>query len=499
MRHPTQLSTADIPWAKIRVLVFSLDDSFRFLARQTFRKLNVRDVLSTSVSADGTPMMAQCPDIGLVDVDGEADGKSALAFLERVRAKSPQMPVLMVARSDDRRLVAHTLPLGIEGVVHKPTSGHELIHRVAETLKAPTRMAVPVVAAKPTITLEPRPAAPAAVPPPNTVALAVPEPAGDPAAVKAQLAALTARIGQVASGGGGGGSPGGHVSGGGWGGGDVVSGKVSGGKLAAGDVAAAAKAGGGSLSADDLAPAKPAASGMLGDDDVVTQPKKSKRELLAEALPEALRPKRKAEDEAARKKAEEDRARWQEELAQAGHQERTGKDVAGLDVESIVAAHVLWLTSQGAQGKRATLQGMDLAGGDLSGTVLANATFRDADLSDCALTEARLDGADFRFASLNAADLSGANLGVAQLRHANLRLAKLEGASLRGADLSGAHLAGAKLAGADFKGATLVGTDLKDADLSKVDNLSQGQIDKAECDMKTKLPPGIFRPRKDEG
>ncbi|MBC7906768.1 MAG: pentapeptide repeat-containing protein [Rhodospirillaceae bacterium] len=477
MRHPTQLSTSDVAWTKIRVLVFSLDDAFRFLARQTFRKLNVRDVLSTSVSADGTPMMAQCPDIGLVDVDGEADGKMALAFLERVRAASAKMPVLMVARSDDRRLVVHALPLGIEGIVAKPTSGHELIHRVAETLKAPTRMPVPVVAAKPAITFEQRPAAPVVVPPPMTGALGAPEPVADAAAVKAQLAALTARIGHAAVGGHG------------------ATGKITGGKLAMGDVAPA-KASGGSLSADDLAPVKPAA-GTLADDDL-PKPKKTKRELLAEALPEALRPKRKPEGEAARKKAEADRARWQEELAQAGHAERTGKDVAGLDVDSIVAAHVLWLTSQGAQGKRATLQGMDLAGGDLSRTVLANATFREADLSDCALTEARLDGADFRFASLNAADLSGANLGVAQLRHANLRLAKLEGASLRGADLSGAQLAGAKLAGADFKGATLMGTDLKDADLSQVENLAQGQIDKAECDMKTKLPPGIFRPRKDE-
>ncbi|MBC7952459.1 MAG: pentapeptide repeat-containing protein [Rhodospirillaceae bacterium] len=494
MRHPTQISSTDVVWPKIRVLVFSLDDSFRFLARQTFRKQNVRDVLSTSVSADGTPMMAQCPDIALVDVDGEADGKAALAFLERVRAKSPEMPVLMVARSDDRRLVAHALPFGIEGIVTKPTSGHELIHRVAETLKTPTRMPVPVVAVKPVITLDQRSATPVAVPPPTTVALGVPEPAAEAAAVKAQLAALTARIGHVAAGGGGGG--GGVSGGGGWGAGHVVSGKITGGKLAMGDVPPV-KASGGSLGADDLAPVKPAA-GTLGDDDLPKPPKKTKRELLAEALPEALRPKRKAEDEAARKKAEEDRTRWQEELTQAGHEERTGKDVAGLDVDSIVAAHVLWLTSQGAQGKRATLQGMDLAGGDLARTVLANATFREADLSDCALTEARLDGADFRFASLNAADLSGANLGVAQLRHANLRLAKLEGASLRGADLSGAQLTGAKLAGADFKGATLMGTDLKDTDLSQVDNLSQGQIDKAECDMKTKLPPGIFRPRKEE-
>lgn len=466
MRHPTQLHSSDIVWPKIRVLVFSLDDGFRFLARQTFRKLNVREVLSTSVSADGTLMMAQFPDIGLVDVDGDNNGAMALAFLERVRAAAPLMPVLMMVRPDDRRLVVNALPLGIEGIVPKPISGHELMHRVAETLKTPQRMPVPA-AAKPIIPLEPRPVTPVTVSPPNPDALGMqPLKTADSEAetVKAQLAALTARIGHAAGG----------------------SGSNSGGRSTPG----------GSWGDDDFVPAKPT-GGKLAAEDVVTA-KKTTRELLAEALPEALRPKkRKAEDEAARRKAEADRARWQEEVSKSGHEERKGKDVAGLDVDGIVAAHVLWLTSQGGQGKRANFQGMDLAGSDLAGTVLANATFREADLSDAALAEARLDGADFRYASLNAADLGGANLGVAQLRHANLRMVNLEGASLRGADLSGARLGGAKLAGADFTGTTLMGTDLKEVDLSQVENLAQSQIDKAECDMKTKLPPGIFRPRKD--
>ncbi|MBX9634091.1 MAG: pentapeptide repeat-containing protein [Magnetospirillum sp.] len=503
MRHPTQLHTSDIVWPKIRVLVFSQDDAFRFLARQTFRKLNVREVLSTSVSADGTPMMAQTPDICLVDLDGE--GGMPLAFLERVRAVDAQMPVLVVVRSDDRRLVAAAVPFGIEGMVPKPVSGHELINRAAEALTSPRRMPIPSTATKPTMILEQRPAAPAApLPPPISGALGQPvKPAVSEAdAVKAQLAALTARLGQTANGGSAAGSSGGIGAGG-------TGGRISGGKLGAADLApvktsggwgaddlAPAKLSGGKLAADDVPAAKPA-GGTLGADDVV-KAKKTTRELLAEALPEALRPKRKAEDEAEQRKAEEARARWQEELAKIGHEERTGKDVAGLDVDAIVAAHVMWLTSQGGQGKRANFQGMDLAGGDMAGTVLANAGFREADLSDTAMVGARLDGADFRYATLNAADLCGANLGVAQLRHANLRLANLQGACLRGADLSGACLGGAKLAGADFKGATMVGSDLRDADLSQVDNLSQAQIDKAQCDMKTKLPPGVFRPSKDD-
>lgn len=491
MRHPTQLHSGGFDWAKIRVLVFSQDDGFRFLVRQTFRKLNVREVLSTSIAADGTPLMGQAPDIALVDMDG--DTTLALAFLERVRAIDAAMPVLMVARGDNKPQVAKAIPLGIEGFLPKPVSGHELSHRVSESITDPQRIPVPAPPPPP-----PRLLRPAPLPPASAVSPPVELPAGDSVArseaQKAELAALTARLGHAVSGGGL------AVPSGKMGMGDMVSvAKAGGGKLGIGDMAVPAKAGGGKLDMDDMPPPAKAVGGTLGDDDFpeAGNGKKRKNSLdrLVETLPEALRPKPRDEEEAARR-----RALWQEELAAAGHEERKGKgeDVAGLNVEAIVAAHVQWLTTQGAQGKRADFKGMDLAGGDLSGTVLANAGFRDADLSDADLSEARLDGADFRHASLSAADLSGANLGVAQLRHSDLRLANLQGATLRGADLSGAKLRGAKLAGADFKGATLVGTDLKEADLSQVDNLSQPQVDKAECDMKTKLPPGIRRPRKDD-
>jgi uncharacterized protein YjbI with pentapeptide repeats len=258
--------------------------------------------------------------------------------------------------------------------------------------------------------------------------------------------------------------------------------------------------GGGTLGADDLAPVKKSAGGKLDEADIVAaKPKGGAWEALAAAAPAALKLKPKARDDDARRAEDAAKAKWQELLAEHGHKRRTGTDVAGLDVTAFVAAHLEWLASKGSSGKRASLTGMDLAGADLARTVLANATFREADLSDACLAESRLDGADFRYAKLGAADLTGANLGVAQLRHADLRLANLEGANLRGADLSGARLRGARLAGADFSGATLVGTDLSEADLSQVDTLVQAQIDKAIFDMKSKLPPGLLRPRpKDE-
>ena len=464
MRHPTQLSSGSIDWPKTRLLVFSLDDSFRFLARQTFRKLAVREVLSTSVPADAAPMLAQVPDVALVDVDGDLN--TALAFLKRVRDADPGLPVLLVARSDDRPRLAPALTLGIEDVVPKPVSGHELVHRVGEVLKHPRRLPPPPPPKAPEPKLAVRPL-------PGGGGGSAGGGRGGSGSYGDAAAAFTDKNGGVA---------------GSWLDGDdlLVQGqKISGGKLAWGDddaAAAPAKAAGSYGDEQDEAPSPPAAKGKL--------------EALFDSLPEALRPKRRRKDE--EDAAEAERAKWQEELAEAGHASRNGKDVAGLDVDAIVAAHLQWLTTQAAEGKRAEFRKMDLAGAALAGTVLANAGFREADLSDAQLTEARLDGADFRYASLSAADLSAANLGVAQLRHCDLRLANLQAASLRGADLSGARLRGAKLAGADFKGATLVGCDLSDTDLSQVEHLTTAQVEKAIFDSKTKLPPGVHRPRKEE-
>jgi uncharacterized protein YjbI with pentapeptide repeats len=82
------------------------------------------------------------------------------------------------------------------------------------------------------------------------------------------------------------------------------------------------------------------------------------------------------------------------------------------------------------------------------------------------------------------ADLIGARLAGADLKGANLR-----GARLVGADLSRADLTLADLTGADLRGAGLRG-----ADLTSCLFLTQAQLDAAEGDTGTRLPPRLTRP-----
>jgi uncharacterized protein YjbI with pentapeptide repeats len=84
-------------------------------------------------------------------------------------------------------------------------------------------------------------------------------------------------------------------------------------------------------------------------------------------------------------------------------------------------------------------------------------------------------------------------------RGADLIGAKLSGADLRGANLRGAYLIAADLTGADLRTADLTGTDLRDADLRGADLtgsifLTQSQLNAANGDAGTKLPPSLTRP-----
>lgn len=388
--------------------------------------------MSSSVPADAPAMMAQGPDMVLVDLDG--DGAQALAFLHRVREERGEIPVLIASCGDDPALVARARALGIEGIMPKRISGHELEHRVSRVALAPERMPVADTPRRRLDVLEPghseSPVPPLSAPP----SLASVPPVGIPRIAPAAAAAPS---------------------------------QMSGGRIAvAENKGGAARGEPGRFEAGDLVSGSP--------------PGVAVKEAVGGLEPAGPSPARKRRD-----------AVWEAELAQAGHRVRTGADVAGVDVSSVVALHAQWLGTQGAAGRRADFAGRDLAGADLAGAALPSAGFRGTDLSDARLMEARLDGADLRGAVLEAADCRAAMLGAAQLRHANLRLSNLGAANLRGADLSGAALAGCRVEEADFRDAILVETDLSDCDLSQARNLRQSQLDRARANGVTRVPPGL--------
>ena len=474
-------------WGTIRLIVYSLDDQFRFLVRSTFRKVSVAEVLTTSVASDVAQFMAQGPHVALVDL--ESDPIGGLAALTTIRSKDKKIPVLVAAGSERADFVLNARDHGIEGIVPKPISGHELLHRVSSAIDKPQRLAAVQRVVRPHVVLD--------------VSRMHPEPV---AALAPSVVALTPKVSPAHAAGnpmngaaprpivhnqGGGGAIAGAVAGSGNVG--LAAKPGGGGRYGDGDLPVAAAKSGGGTYGDDVGAAGPVpapkASGTYGDD--LPPPKVKSSVPLDAVTPPVDEEKRKREALAKAEKAAKAKAEWEETLAEAHHQKREGEDVIGFDVESVVAAHRKWLETKGAEGSRANLDGTDLAGVDLGGVVLASAGLRRTDLSDANLAETRLDGADLRYATLSAANCSSAGFGVAQLRHADLRLANLENASLRGADLSGARLGGAKLNGADFDGVTLVQTDLREADLSKVENLKQSQLDKATGDSTTRLPPGL--------
>ena len=111
------------------------------------------------------------------------------------------------------------------------------------------------------------------------------------------------------------------------------------------------------------------------------------------------------------------------------------------ELPKILDSHRLWLSSDGAEGKRADLTGAKL---------------QDADLT----------GADLRRAILSKTDFAGAELFMAQLQEASLEQADLSRTNLLGAEFSRADLRGARLD--EAKGVQLnqfSGSNLREASL----------------------------------
>ena len=121
-----------------------------------------------------------------------------------------------------------------------------------------------------------------------------------------------------------------------------------------------------------------------------------------------------------------------------------------------------------------------------------------ADLKGKWLARVNLRFANAVFANLRAADLQAANLQEANLQGAELSEAKLTSVhrALR-AEL-GRHyfqLSSANLQGANLQEANLQGADLRGANLKKVRGLTEQQIQGAQIDEHTKLPPDLKTPR----
>ncbi len=194
-----------------------------------------------------------------------------------------------------------------------------------------------------------------------------------------------------------------------------------------------------------------------------------------------------------------------------------------------------YIDLQEAHIERATLTEGNLAGANLRGAKLTGAILCSANLADASLQSAQLHRADLTPVGLLAegkltmarperadliptdlnganlssadltrsylirADLSGAKLGGANLTAANLSLADLTLASLFEANLTDAllvraNLGGAYLRGADLTGANLRKAELAGADLSSAEGLTQDQLEHAQGDEATELPPGLTRP-----
>ena len=183
-----------------------------------------------------------------------------------------------------------------------------------------------------------------------------------------------------------------------------------------------------------------------------------------------------------------------------------------------------WLN--GANLKRARLQGINLVKAYLQGTELQEAKLHGANLVEASLQEAKLGGAHMHGARLRKAHLQRAILEHARLYGADLVEAKLQVAYLHKAQLQGTSLMEARLQGVDLSFAHLGGIHYQDLGMpfaehirywigreseshaaifegglsrEDVDSLVEGLLNEnAKKDLREKLKPHIGIPESNE-
>lgn len=404
MRHPSKISGGDVDWSKVKILVFSPDEAFRFMVRSTFRKLGVADVLSTGQVEDAEHLASHGPQLALIDLEGGGDGP--LSFLARLknapRNAQPDLPILIAARGGSAAVPAQALNMGISGVVPKPVSGHELTIRVAQTLAAPQNV-------MPQKRMTPAPA-PAPAPRPATARVAAAPRAPKPPA--ANLPAISERAPSLPA---------------------------------------------------TLPTPRPALScgGKLGEDDlagIAAEPQKARSYDLVEPVDGA-----KSKQAAARRAAWQEVLEQTGHHARTGA-DVAGFDVGVFVGAHVVWLQTQGADGQRANVQGMDLAGADLARTVLANATFREADLSDASLAEARLDGgdfryAKLDAADMRGANLGVAQLRHA-----KMRLTNLEGAILRGADLSGADLRGALLAGADVKGAVMISTDLSGTDLSQVD-----------------------------------
>ncbi|MFZ4125720.1 MAG: pentapeptide repeat-containing protein [Rickettsiales bacterium] len=166
----------------------------------------------------------------------------------------------------------------------------------------------------------------------------------------------------------------------------------------------------------------------------------------------------------------------------------------GMQLQAIVEQHLLWLESDGVEGKRANFRGLDLSGEEFPAVQLSQASFRNAILDGARFNGTLLEDADFSEtrchdtvfescimlrALFSRADLVGTRFHACHLEKANFLQAKaptirfhdchMIAANFREAVLNGADIARSQLQEVALRAVAMHQARVKDSTLENAD------------------------------
>ncbi len=353
------MSEISIAIPALRILLIDADRTFHALLQAAVAALPGAQFLGCAAPGEALNRMDKFIP-ALIIVDGRIGGAAGINFVRRVRAGQTPAPagtlVMFVAQDFSGGLSGKLVDVGCHAIVRKPLSPDALSRAIVRIFESP----VPFVMGGQYLGPERRAQGAATKHDPERRRTPTRGGYGATPKLSRDAIPLISMAGPV---------------------GAKVAPKSGGGGIETGPIAA--KPASGKIEGlDTPAPKEKVRVSLI--DDTPPPAAKTKQSLVDDA-PVPAKPKRTEQalvDEPAKKKARDEEPM---ELAAAPDAKESDKEPE-FNVAAVIEQHQLWISSNGAQGAKANLEGMSLSGVSLSGQNLAKANMRGTDLSNADLS-----------------------------------------------------------------------------------------------------------------
>lgn len=130
-------------WRQLRILMADGDLRFQSWSQQVLLHKGVNNFYTAATSDDAMAILRRVGmDLLLIDafIDGATAGRFLRVLRDPTKSPNPSLPIVLMSKSGDPKLLRNSCEAGVENVLRKPTSQAEFLKRLISTLRQPRRI-----------------------------------------------------------------------------------------------------------------------------------------------------------------------------------------------------------------------------------------------------------------------------------------------------------------------------------------------------------------------